>query len=285
MQINALDRKFDEAIIYLQQVYNELELAGDRFELFPVDISLKTDVPDYVSTMFEVAETIRNLQNLKYIHRIFKLDDATKESLFQAVLNNDDTQTITYAEAYTVTSEDTFELIAQKFGKSWNEIADYNKLDSMDLTAGDEIYIPHQVESKVIFDSNRIPVFTLQQGTEILGRDLPDELTADTDGDLTTLDNEDTFVQGMSNIASIVEGRLPFYPTYGFKSWIGDDIPSGARDEWIKLQVESSFLKDARVEMVPKDEMTIERVSEGYNITCFIYSIRGINYAQISVSI
>ena len=48
---------------------------------------------------------------------------------------------------------------------------------------------------------------------------------------------------------------------------------------------ERSFLRDPRVEKIPKDEMTVERVTEGYNINCYIYSIRGISYAQINVSI
>lgn len=285
MIITDVENKIDLAIYNLNLASTQIAKAESNFTLYPVEIDFKTDVPDYPGTQFQIDSAIDNLQILRNINRQFKIGDELKNSIFQAYLNGDQNFKLSLTTKYTVSDLDTFQLIESKFGVPWEDIANYNNIDAAELETGLEIDIPFQIEQKMVFNENEIPVFDTPTTEKILGADLPNELAADTNGDLNVLSNRKTIQQGMQNLADTDEGELPFFPDWGFKSWVGDQVPYEARKEWIKQQVVDSFKKDKRIERVPIDEIEVTEISEGYNIKVNLYPVKGQDYITISAQI
>lgn len=283
MQVTDIDAKIDEAIFYLEKTVDEIEKDEDSYEIFPCEVTLSSEVKNHGKTIFEINEMIQGLRNLKNIHRIFKINDAMKVSMFSSLLNNDDPQPIIISEPYTVTEQDTLQSIGSRYNVDWKKIAEFNDLDSMDLTAGQEINIPREFDPKLILDfsKSKNPVFDLPDGENVLGHDLPNALEANDDGDLKVLGNRATFVQGMENIINTDEGAMPFYPNYGLDTWIGDDIPREVTDDWRKQKIINSFLKDARVFEVPYDELEITNSAESCSIKVNIYPVQGLSFSTL----
>jgi len=283
MQVTDIDKKIDEAIYYLEIAVDRVEREADSFELFPREVSLSDDAPNYEKAVFELHELIQSLRNIRNAHRLFKINDAMKVAMFSSFLNNDETKPIIVTETYTVTDCDTLEGIGIKLNVDWRKIAEFNSLDSMDLTAGNDIQIPREFDPKLILDFNKSqnPVFDLPDGERVLGKDLPNELEEDSTGDLKVLQYRETFKQGMNNIVNTDVGSLPFNPNFGFDNWVGDDIPSDVRDEWMRSKSQESFLRDARVFEVPGDEIEITRSGESLSIEMRIYPIQGLDFETI----
>lgn len=283
MQITDIDKKIDTAITYLQKAIDKIEIEADNYDLYPREINLSDEAQNYEKTAYELYELMQTLRNMKNMHRLMKLDDSMKMTMQTAYLNDEDPQPILIAENYTVADYDTCEGIGIKFGIDWKEIADYNNLDSMDLTAGLEILIPRKVDPKVILAAERLnSVFDLPEGERIFGTDLPDILEEDSDGDLEVLGNRATFVQGMQNIIDTDRGCLPFYPNYGLDSFVGDDIPREIEMDWMKSKIANSFLMDPRVYEVPFEEMSITRSGTALLISLTIYPVQGLDYEVIT---
>lgn len=155
MEITDLDAKIEYAIYYLEMTIDEIERAANNYEIYPREISLSDNPPNYIKAAFELAEMIQTLRNLKTIHRFFKINDEMKDTIFRSYLNQDEPKPIIITETYIVTALDTLGGIGIKFGVDWKQIAEYNDLDSMDLTAGAEIQIPRAFDPKIILDFNK----------------------------------------------------------------------------------------------------------------------------------
>ena len=284
MQITDIESKIDEAIYYLEVAIDRIETQSDNFEIFPREVKLGDIPPDYEKNAYDLNNLVQNLRSIKYQNRLLKIDDATKITMLSQYQNGEDPKPIIITEIHTVSDLDTLEGIGIKLRVDWKKIAEYNNLDSMDLTAGDELAIPREIDPRLIFQyqNQDSPVFDLPSGENILGKDLSNELEEDTDGDLRVLNPRDTFVQGMENIIYTDFGSLPFYPGWGLEHWVGDDVPSDVQGEWKKEMIRRSFMRDARVFEVPLDEIVIVKNAESDEITLNVYPIQGINYSTIT---
>ena len=283
MQVTDIDKKVDEAIYYLEMAIDRIERDADNYELYPCKIGLNVTPANYEKSAYQINKIIENLKIFKNVHRLYKINDSMKVSIFSALLNNEDPTPIIITSKYTVTDEDTLEGIGQKFNMDWKTIADYNDIDSMSLTAGSEIEIPREVDPKLIlnYTKTKNPVFDLPQGENVLGKDLPNRLEASSTGDLESLDHRATFVQGINNIIETDEGALPFNPNFGLDRFVGDDVPRDLTTEWIKQKVQNAFLKDERVFEVPNDEIEVERSGESVTITANIYPVEGLSFETL----
>ena len=283
MQITNLDSKIEEAIYYLEVAIDRIETQSDNFEIFPREVKLGDIPPDYEKNVFELNELVQNLRIIQRQNRLLRIDDATKTTMLSQFQNNEDPKPIIITEIYTVSELDTLEGIGIKLKVDWKKVAEYNNLDSMDLTAGDELAIPREIDPRIIFQYQEqdTPVFDLPSGENILGKDLPNTLEEDTDGDLKVLNARETFVQGMENIMSTDYGSLPFYPGWGLEHWVGDDVPADVQGDWKKEMLRRSFLRDSRVFEVPLEEIEITSLNDFMYVTMNIYPIQGLNYERL----
>lgn len=284
MQITDVEKKIDDAIQYIEIAIDRIETQSTNFDVFPRDVKLGDIAADYEKNAYDLNQLIQNLRNIKRMNRFLKIDDATKMKILSQYQNNEETKPIIITEIYTVSELDTLEGIAIKMKVDWKKIAEYNEIDSMYLTAGDELSIPREIDPRLIFQyqNEDTAVFDLPSGENVLGKDLPDTLAIDNDGDLDVMKSRETFVQGMQNICDTDLGALPFYPSYGMDHYIGDDIPRDIRESWKKEKIRQSFIRDARVFEVPLDEIEITRGVESETITVNVYPIQGLDFETIT---
>jgi LysM repeat protein len=286
MTVSSIDSKIDEAIAEIKKAYAEIEKQSFNFEPFPSEITLSTDLPDYVTACYEIAEMIRQLQILKAAHNFYKIDDPLKQKLFEQYQNGEAGKSIIITEKYTVSNLDTWNSIEIKTGVSWRTIAEYNNLESVSLLGGQVLEIPYEYDPEAVrqfFSEN--PVFDLHEGERVLGKDLPNELEVGTDMDLKVLGNRETFIQGLENILDTEEGSLPFFPHFGFDSLVGDDIPSEVTDEWLKMKLRTALMRDKRVQDVPLDRMSTDREEEGLSIEIDVLPINNLDFETLSTEI
>lgn len=286
MQITDIDKKTDQAIIAFQLAVDRVEREADNYETYPQNPGLNNKPKNYEKLAFELFKIIEQLKIFKNIHRFFKINDVLKDTLYQNYINGNETMPVIIAIEYIVTDEDTLGGIGLRHGVDWQKIAEYNGLDSMDLTAGETIFIPREFDPKIILNYNETinPVFDLPEGENVLGKDLPNSLEVDANGDLQVLNPRSTFLQGLENILHTHIGGLPFFPTWGFDSTVGDDIPREVANDWRKNKIQASLYQDKRVFEVPSDEITITRNGgEGLEISINVYPIQGLNFETLTL--
>ncbi len=216
------------------------------------------DATDFSQTAANVETAISQLQTLLAAHRFERVSQSQLLAVFRAFDEGNATGKIIVPIDYTVSSADTWRSIEQRFGISWQAIADYNQMQSSDLTAGGVIQIPFPV---VLTESvaKNILVFGDQSGYNILGADLPSSVEA-LNGDLKVLEPKDSFAQHMQNMAVTDQGGLPFYESYGLDTGVGEDFPPDTVEATLQVKIASAITADPRVKEI--EFLTVERDPE-----------------------
>lgn len=157
---------------------------------------------------------------------------------------------------HTLKSYETATSISKKYGMSIDEVLNLNNMTSDEFTAGKEIKVYTTID-KITVNQN-VETYGSQKGKNILGTDLPCELTIsgeDENADLTVLGNDDTFVQGMSVLTRAIMGDYPL-ENFGITNYVGSDMPSGLVANMIRIELSQLLATDERIGSI--DSIDIE---------------------------
>ena len=282
--VNQLDTAADDAIEKLERLIVETEILENAQILYPVEISRNDPPENYREQIYEFTLGIRALQLMKVQHKFLKISDAERDrrlARYETIEGNVSTDVETIK--HTVRPFDSFESLALELGLDWKEIARHNDILPKDLVAGMIIEIPLKVD----FEAPPIatnPVFDSHVGQKALGRDLPNELTVDSNGDLEVLDYRDTFIQGLSNTVTTEKGEFIEDPGFGFDPGVGEDIPTDLTEEWIKKDLQSVLRQDPRVAGVPLGEMVVDKTGEQTIYKIQVQPIRTVGYEEVTAT-
>lgn len=167
---------------------------------------------------------------------------------------------------YTVVSIDTEERIEDRFGVSWDRILEVNGLTPDEaLFEGTVLQIPvvRARGSKQTIDG--LPTFGSHVGQAAWGTDLTTALDV-TEGDFQTLEGEDLLLQGSDWLISLF-GE----PLIGLM----DQIPALLRPRYIRLQLESALLSDARITSIEDVGVVLESATTIAEIEVTMAAING----------
>ena len=260
------------------------EEAVDLDDQLPM-ISAERNTPEpvrYEQELYNIQNLYNKLLLLYNLHKFFKLDKETAEKMLIAYDRGDTSMKIIMSTVHTVTEYETIETIAQKYNLDWQDIAEFNDVSPLDIEPGDELEIPYETdprEMRQAFLDN--PVFDIPEGVKVLGRDLPNELVADSSGDLQVLTYRETLEQGLKNTITTEQGDLPLYPDFGFNSTLKQDFPEDLRFEMLKVNLANALERDTRVLRVPRETIEINRTGDQLRITVQVVPINNITYFEL----
>jgi hypothetical protein len=277
-------------MIQLSQYYKEVEKTKFLFDtalnVLENKLSLLTDEDpdladnDYSGQIFAIQNAVNQLEVLDNIHKFEKI---TKEQM-QYILSSFDSGLgdgkIIIDLEYTVTSYDTTRTIEQKFNLPWIKIQDYNNILPSQLIPLLKIRIPLEVPISQIALQN-VPTFGDQQGNNILGTDLPNELKEDPiSGDLAVLSNEESFKQSIQNYFTMLPGTIAYYEEVGFDPKVSDEHNEEERESILQLRIINILASDTRIKNVDISD----GVKSGTNLN-FALTITAVSGNKMVISI
>ncbi len=241
--------------------YYNLETAETEIErlIAKVTPTDEYDSVNYSQLLFNLNNSLFEIRKMKNMHKFFKL---SKEDFIRQI----DSEVLKQQQSiHTVREYETPLTIAEDYNISLDELLKINNASITDFTPGATIKVPVTNETRIRIFEN-IPTYGSHEGSKVLGNDLPNELRADTDGDLLVLDNYDTLKQGILNRITTKQGNYPLEPDFGIDNYVGSDQPeelSGAlRTTSIIAQIE----QDARIEKITEYSETQKNNSTLYSI-------------------
>ena len=261
----------------LSQYYKEVEKTKFMFDsvlnTLQNKLSLLTDEDpdlssnDYSGQIFAVQNAVNQLEVLDNIHKFERITKEQMQYIFSSFDQGLGGGKVIIDMEYTVASYDTTRTIERRFNISWTKIQDYNNILPSQLTAGTKIRIPIEIPISQIAIQD-IPTFGDQQGNNILGTDLLNDLTEDpVTGDLAALSNEDSFQQSIQNYFDILPGSIPYYEDVGFDPKVSDDIGEQEKESILQLRIINVVSGDARIKNVDISDGVKEKTNLNFKLT------------------
>jgi hypothetical protein len=274
----------------LSQYYSEVEKTKFMFDtalnVLENKLSLLTDedpdlaANDYSGQIFAIQSAVNQLEILDNIHKFEKITKEQMQYLFSSYDAGLGGGKIVIDMEYLVTSYDTTRTIEQKLNIPWVKIQDYNNILPSQLVPLLKIRIPIEVPISQIAIQD-IPTFGDQQGNNILGADLPNELTEDPiSGDLLVLSNEESFKQSIQNYFTMLPGSFPYYEEVGFDPKVSDEHNEEERDSILQLRIINTLSDDKRIKNVDISD----GVKAGTNLN-FALTITAVSGNKTAISI
>jgi len=234
---------------------------------------------DPLEVIRELTERLFSIDQLMNIHLYAKLNIEQRDAL----LAGKNAQRVIGTTKYIVTDYDTPHSIEEKFGVSWNDIADYNGVSPLELESLEEIEIPVPNDDLMNMESyQNNPVYCAHIGAAALGRDVDNDLQYDAaSDDLRVLDNTNTFSQGIRNILRTETGEMPGDRQWGFNQHVGEDIPDMAKDAFVKLRILEAFARESRIQDVISLDITRQN-GLGWNIKAVVKPINSLTVDEFT---
>lgn len=260
-EVETTHHLFDTA---LNAAENQLALIDDE------DTDLLT--ADYSGAIWKIQDTVNNLEVMANIHKFERITKEQMQRLFSSREAGIPGKKIIVDREHIVTAFDTTRTISQKYNTTWTDIQDYNDIMPSELVTGMTIRIPVEIDLSVIA-SKDISTFGGQQGNDILGKDLPNELIEASDGDLLVLEPVDTLKQAVENYIKTEPGTLPFYEDIGFNPKLSDEYSGEEAQSMIQLRLMNALSVDNRIKNIAI--VSSEKVGNVQNITLSVEAISG----------
>ena len=246
---------FDTALAVLE---NKLLLLPDE------DPDLVSD--DYSGAIFQMQNAVNKLEIMKNVHKFEKVSKEQMQYLFSSYDAGLGGGKIIIDIEHIVTSYDTTRTIERKYNIPWSKIQDYNNIVPSQLYPTLVLRIPITINLNQVVIQD-VPTFGSQQGNNILGTDLPNELEEDSEGDLKVLSNEDSFLQSVKNAFAMLPGSLPYYEEVGFNPKLSDDYNAEERESILQLRILDALSGDKRVQDAEISDGVKQGVSLGFKLT------------------
>jgi hypothetical protein len=246
---------FDTALNVLE---NKLSILPDE------DPDLVAD--DYSGAIFQMQNAVNRLEILKNVHQFEKITKEQMQYLFSSYDAGLGGGKIIIDIEHIVTSYDTTRTIERKYNIPWSEIQNYDNIVPSQLYPTMILRIPITIDLNQVVIQD-VPTFGSQQGNNILGTDLPNELQEDAEGDLKVLSNEDSFRQSIENCFKMLPGSLPYYEEVGFDPKMSDDYNAEERESILQLRILDALSGDKRVQDATISDGTRQGVSIGFELT------------------
>jgi hypothetical protein len=194
-----------------------------------------------------------------------------------AKLSREDFITLTSAQAgglvlrdYTISSFDTPSKIAAKFGMNLDDLTQLNNLKSSQFTQGRTIHV-YVPAGTVTVTKSDIPVYGSHKGRDILGTDIP-AAPFFVKNDLAVLSPEDTFIQGVNILTSLIKGDYPMVDI-GITNYAGSDLPDDLVDNLLTTELLAQLDLDGRI--ASADAIVINRQEGAITAQVKVTSING----------
>ena len=232
------------AIATLEQMKATLEAnapAGDLADF---------DTTNWSDAIWQVQNAINQLRIAGAADRFERVTREQMQTIFRAYDAGEPTGKVVISVPHFVSDRDTLRLLEYRYGVAYDTILQYNGFSASSfyaLAPGATILIPVEADVTTAKD---IAVFGDQSGQNILGQDLPNQLSAGADGDLQVLAPVETFQQAMQNLALSIRGDVPFYETFGLDLQAGADYPPEAILSLVQVKVLNGFMQDPRVKNI-----------------------------------
>lgn len=252
--LNEYYAEIDRAIAQYEDTYTSVEREMAKVE------DPEYDATDWHGILHNIRVAVDELYKMKNIHTFERVSREHLSLIFTQFMEGDSSGKIIVNVTHTIRDFDTLRSIERLYGVDWVNILDHNKITTDEFAELDEIIIPVPIELSRRA-SKEIPVFGDQTGYNILGRDLPNELTEDNNGDLKVLEPVETFAQGMKNLAVAQKGDLPYYEDWGLDLTVGEDWPADTYESVVQLRIAGGFAIDPRVREVRPLNITRQGVS------------------------
>jgi hypothetical protein len=274
----------------LSQYYKEVDKTKFMFDtalnIIENKLSLLTDEDtdlvdnDYSGQIFALQNAVNQLEILDNVHKFEKITKDQMQYLFSSFDAGLGGGKVVIDMEYTLTSYDTTRTIEQKLNIPWARIQDYNNILPSELVPLLKIRIPIEILINQLA-IQEIPTFGDQQGNNILGTDLPNELTEDPiTGDLAVLSNEESFKQSVQNYFTMLPGSLPYYEEVGFDPKVNDDHGAEERESVLQLRIINALADDKRIKNVDISDGVKAGTNLNFDIT--ITAVSG-NKTAISI--
>lgn len=258
------------AIIVFQGIYDSIYQQSQEITDPDYDPTI-----DWNDVLWKLQNSINNLQKAKTIERFQRVSRAQMESLFSAYINAESPGKIIVGFVHNIREFDTLRTLEIQYGVPWQNILAFNNITASEFETLTTIQIPVPIDL-AIRASNDIAVFGDQTNDLILGKDFPNEIAEDTDGDFKVLTTSETIKQGVQNLSVAQQGDLPFYENYGLNLELAQDVPADSVESFIQLRILEGFSIDPRIQAVEVLETT--KTQNAVNVTVEIRPVQGENF-------
>ena len=260
----------------LSQYYKEVEKTKFIFDTVLNTLQNKLSIlpdedpdlsdNDYSGQIFAIQSAVNQLEVLDNIHKFEKVTKDQMQYLFSSFDQGLGGGKVIIDMEYQIASHDTTRSIERRFNILWSKIQDYNNILPSELIAGTTIRIPIEIPISQLTIQD-IPTFGDQQGNNILGTDLPNELAEDPTGDLAVLSNEESFRQSIQNYFDILPGTIPYYEEVGFDPKVSDDVGAQEKPSILQLRIVNVVAGDARIKNTEISDGVKTGINLGFKLT------------------
>jgi hypothetical protein len=274
IQLTEYYSKVQNALFVFQGIYDSIYQQSQQITDPDFDASI-----EWNDILWKIQNNINNLQKAYTIERFQRVSKEQMQSLFSAYINNESPGKIIVGFVHTIREFDTLRLLEIQYGVPWQNILSFNNITVSEFETQTTINIPVPIDLS-IRASNDIAVFGDQTGDLILGKDFPNEIAEDTDGDFKVLTTSETIKQGVQNLSVAQQGDLPFYENWGLNLELSEDVPFESVESFIQLRILEGFSIDPRIQAV--EVLETVRTQNAVNVTIELRPVQGDNF-NISV--
>ena len=231
---------------------------------------------DYAALLLSLVLLKRYLQRYYNGYKYIKYSEAD----FTNILDTAGSKEMTIQ--HIVTGYETPSKIAKKYNIDISQVTDRNNKASNDIVTGDtlNLSVPNTNQFFTNEELQTFPFFGDRNGDCILGSDLGKELKVDWNGDLMSLNNSETFRQGILNRLTTAKGDYPLNDSFGLDRFVGgSNLPGDLSDAMFSIEAQAQIMNDYRV----KEITDVVTVREANSITIQA-SILGINGKWIIIN-
>lgn len=230
-----------------EAIYAQIEQS------LPLDVSIDAaelldfNEIDYSGTLWALQSTINRLSQMRVIERFERVTQDQMLAILRSFEEGTPGKHVVSLD-HIKTEYDTLRGLELRYRVPWSEILTFNGLTAGQFNAlspGAVISIPsvRPIERGL----KNMLVFGDQSGINILGKDIPNKITAGTDGDIRVLEPAESFVQSMQNVLVTLKGEIAYYESFGADLRIGEEYGSEALLPLLELRIIHAFEDDPRV--------------------------------------
>lgn len=270
VQITDYYGMVQNAIIVFQGIYDSIYQQSQEITDPDYDASI-----DWNDVLWKIQNSINNLQKAYVVERYQRVSKEQMQSLFSAYINSESPGKIIVGFTHNIREFDTLRLLEVQYGVPWQNILSYNNITASEFETQTSVQIPVPIDL-AIRASNDITVFGDQTGELILGKDFPNEIAENADGDFKVLTPSETIKQGVQNLSVSQQGDLPFYENYGLNLELSQDVPFESVESFIQLRILEGFSIDPRIQAV--EVLETVRTQNAVNVTVELRPVQGENF-------